>query len=224
MRKRCSIQQGEKRSLLIRAKSWKIDCIDCSVFVGPPGIGTALPRCQVDGVDPYRCTTTLKFSTCSVRLMWWICFPFKGSISHLYGQLRFMSYPRDGKFSTESACVCKQKGKRNHAQRCMASVFTVRLRLEWNRTTDPLFRRRTAYPLRHTCLPLHWTIITSPLFMLKVWGGSHCPPYTLSIGKKGWSKNRLQLVIPKVRILRRLVIPMVRYSEGSIVRKWNKVR
>ena len=32
MRKRCSIQQGEKGWLLIRAKSWKIDCIDCSVF------------------------------------------------------------------------------------------------------------------------------------------------------------------------------------------------
>ena len=38
MRNRCSIQQGEKRSLLIRAKSWKIDC---SVFFGPPGIKTS---------------------------------------------------------------------------------------------------------------------------------------------------------------------------------------
>ena len=34
MRKRCSIQRGEKKNLLIRAKSWKINCIDCSVFFG----------------------------------------------------------------------------------------------------------------------------------------------------------------------------------------------
>ena len=41
MGNRCSIQQGEENNL-IRAKSWKIDCIDCSVISGPPGIyGTA---------------------------------------------------------------------------------------------------------------------------------------------------------------------------------------
>ena len=35
---------------------------------------------------------------------------------------------------------------------------------------------------------------------------------------------RLQLVIPKVRLIRRFVIPKVRYSEGSLIQKWNKVR
>ena len=34
------IQQGGKKNLLIRVKSWKIDCIDCSVFGGPPGISS----------------------------------------------------------------------------------------------------------------------------------------------------------------------------------------
>ena len=39
MRKRCSIQQGEKKITVDQSKVLKIDCIDCSVLFGPPGIG-----------------------------------------------------------------------------------------------------------------------------------------------------------------------------------------
>ena len=39
MKEICSIRQGEKRSMLIRAESWKVDCIDCSVGGGGGGWG-----------------------------------------------------------------------------------------------------------------------------------------------------------------------------------------
>ena len=39
MKNRCSIQQGEKITVDQSKVLKKIDGIDCSVFIGPPGIG-----------------------------------------------------------------------------------------------------------------------------------------------------------------------------------------
>ena len=74
-------------------------------------------------------------------------------VSLLFTRHPFSSYPRDGVFSTAPTCIWKQKGRRDHTQRWF-QLWCQILVSDRSRTTDPLFRRRSLYPLSHTCLTM----------------------------------------------------------------------
>ena len=86
--------------------------------------------------------------TCSLLLNECAIFPVKRD-----PLLYVTSYSRDECFQLHQPASGNRSEGAITDTAALGSLFTVRLRLERNRTTDPLFRRWTLYPLSHTAAP-----------------------------------------------------------------------